>query len=145
VGSIRAFLESLDRATVTLPQRLRSPRRLSWVVGGLVAEALAPVVGRLNRVEGLQLLLHGLPSPYWGQQQVVTGLLTGSDLLSGLAGLDLGERLLLPAVMLRQGEPVFLDDLRLEELEARLPVPVELVSGAADLVAACIGDAGVHS
>jgi hypothetical protein len=42
--------------------------------------------------------------------------------------------------MLRQGEPVFLDDLRLDDLEAGLPVPVELVHGAADLVAACTGE-----
>jgi putative radical SAM enzyme (TIGR03279 family) len=140
VGSIRAFLEELDRATTDLPQRVERPRRLSWVVGQLVAEALAPVVERLNAVEGVELLLHGLPSPYWGQEQVVTGLLTGADLLTGLADRDLGEALLLPAVMLRQGEPVFLDDLRLEELEARLPVSVQLLHGAAALVACCTSD-----
>ncbi|MEX1323125.1 MAG: TIGR03279 family radical SAM protein [Synechococcaceae cyanobacterium] len=145
VGSIRAFLESLDQATCSLPARLDCPRRLSWVVGALVAEALEPVVERLNRVQGLELILHGLPSPYWGQELVVTGLLTGSDLLSGLRQRDLGERLLLPSVMLRQGEPVFLDDLRLEELQARLPVPVDLVCGAADLVAACTGANGLDS
>ena len=55
------------------------------VVGGLVAEALEPVVRRLNAVEGLELLLHGLPSPYWGQEHVVTGLLTGADLVDGEA------------------------------------------------------------
>lgn len=142
VGTIRAFLESLDQATRSLPERLEKSRRLSWVVGALVAEALQPVVERLNRVRGLELILHGLPSPYWGQEQVVTGLLTGADLLSGLAQRDLGEGLLLPSVMLRQGEPVFLDDLRLAELEARLPVPVHLVRGAADLVAACTGPSG---
>jgi len=142
VGSIRAFLEELDQATAELPARVRKPRRLSWVVGQLVAEALAPVVERLNAIEGVELLLHGLPSPYWGQEQVVTGLLTGSDLLTGLAHQDLGEALLLPAVMLRQGEPVFLDDLRLGELEAQLPVPVRLLQGAADLVACCTGPSG---
>ena len=139
VGSIRAFLEALELATRNLPQALPAPRRLSWVVGRLVAEALEPVVARLNRVQGLELILHGLPSPYWGQQQVVTGLLTGSDLLSGLAGRDLGETLLLPAVMLRQGEPVFLDDITLAELERQLPVPVVLLHGADDLVASCLG------
>ena len=137
VGSIRAFLEALDLATTDLPARLNEPRRLSWVVGHLVAEALEPVVARLNAVEGLELMLYGLPSPYWGQQQVVTGLLTGSDLLAGLAGQDLGDALLLPSVMLRQGEPVFLDDLTLVELEQRLPVPVQLLQGADDLVAVC--------
>jgi putative radical SAM enzyme (TIGR03279 family) len=139
VGSIRAFLEQLDHATAQLPRALPQPRRRSWVVGQLVAEALRPVLERLNRVEGLELILHGLPSPYWGQEQVVTGLLTGSDLLSGLAGKDLGDELLLPQVMLRQGEPLFLDDLRLEQLQARLPVPVRLIAGADDLVSACLG------
>ncbi|MCP9801693.1 TIGR03279 family radical SAM protein [Synechococcus sp. RedBA-s] len=139
VGSIRAFLEALDLATSRLPSRLKLPRRLSWVVGGLVAEALAPVVDRLNTVEGLSLRLLGLPSPYWGQEQVVTGLLTGSDLLAGLEGQELGDELLLPSVMLRQGEEVFLDDLRLEDLRRRLPVPIRLVQGADDFVAACLG------
>ena len=81
----------------------------------------------------------GLPSPYWGQDQVVTGLLTGEDLLSGLAGLDLGDELLLPSVMLRQGQPVFLDDMSLEELRQQLPVPVRIVYRAADIVASVLG------
>jgi putative radical SAM enzyme (TIGR03279 family) len=142
VGSIRAFLEELDRLTRSLPLAVAEPRRLSWVVGALVADALQPVVERLNRIEGLDLLLHGLPSPYWGQEQVVTGLLTGSDLLGGLAGRDLGDRLLLPRVMLRQGEPVFLDDMTLQQVEAELEVPVQLLGGADDLVAVCIGSRG---
>ncbi|MEB3266651.1 MAG: TIGR03279 family radical SAM protein [Cyanobacteriota bacterium] len=139
VGSIRAFLEDLEQATARLPVALERPRRLSWVVGRLVAEALAPVVERLNRVKGLDLKLYGLPSPYWGQDLVVTGLLTGADLLQGLAGCDLGDRVLLPTVMLRQGEPVFLDDMTLNQLRQHLPVPVSLLEGAADLVAACTG------
>ena len=139
VGSIRAFLEAMDEATRDLPKRLACPRRVSWVVGQLVREALQPAVDRLNQVQGLEVLLHGLPSPYWGQEQVVTGLLTGSDLLEGLQGLDLGEELLLPAVMLRQGEPVFLDDQTLESVAAQFPVPIDLVHGADDIVAACLG------
>ena len=140
VGSIRAFLEELEQATAQLPPRVERPRRLSWVVGQLVAEALEPVVQRLNAVEGVELILHGLPSPYWGQEQVVTGLLTGSDVLLGLQGRDLGQQLLLPRVMLRQGDPVFLDDLSFEELAERLPVPIHLLWGAADLVACCLGE-----
>ena len=139
VGSIRAFLEAMDAATAALPASLLEPRRVSWVVGQLVAGALQPAVDRLNAVQGLEVLLHGLPSPYWGQEQVVTGLLTGSDLLTGLNGRDLGAELLLPAVMLRQGEPGFLAGQRLESVAAQLPVPIRLVQGADDVVAACLG------
>lgn len=139
VGTIRAFLEALDDATRTLPERVDQPRRCSWVVGRIVASALRPVTHRLNAIDGLEVQLLGLPSPYWGQDQVVTGLLTGEDLLKGLDGLDLGDELLLPSVMLRQGQPVFLDDVTLEQLQASLPVPVRIVHGAADIVAAALG------
>ena len=142
VGSIRAFLEALDQATQVLPSRVEPPKRCSWVVGGIVAQALQSVADRLNAVDGIDLNLIGLPSPYWGQDQVVTGLLTGQDLLDGLDGLDLGDELLLPSVMLRQGQPVFLDDMTLSQLQQRLPVPVRVVHGAADIVASVLRSLG---
>ena len=140
VGTIRAFLESLDEATKSLPERVVEPLRSSWVVGRLVDRALQTVIERLNRIDGVSLRMHGLPSPYWGQDQVVTGLLTGQDLLDGLKDQDLGDQLLLPSVMLRQGQPVFLDDMTLDEVQAQLPVPIRIVHGAADIVAAVLGD-----
>mgnify|MGYP001162644628 FL=1 len=140
VGTIRAFLESLDEATESLPERVVEPLRSSWVVGRLVDKALETVTERLNGIEGVSLQMHGLPSPYWGQDQVVTGLLTGQDLLDGLKDQDLGDQLLLPSVMLRQGQPVFLDDMTLDQVQAQLPVPIRIVHGAADIVAAVLGD-----
>ena len=139
VGSIRAFLASLDEATIHLPESVEKPVKSSWVVGRLVETALEPVLKRLNAVEGVQLALHGLPSPYWGQDQVVTGLLTGKDLLDGLMDQDLGDQLLLPSVMLRQGDPVFLDDMSLDQIREILPVPIRIVHGAAEIVASALG------
>ena len=72
----------------------------------------------------------------------MTGLLTGQDLITGLQGRELGDELLLPSVMLRQGEPVFLDDMTLEALAAQLPVPIRIVHGAADIVDSVLGAAG---
>ena len=139
VGSIRAFLEALDQATDRLPEVLPAPRRCSWVVGGLVGPALQPVAERLRSIRGLELLLYSLPSPYWGQDLVVTGLLTGADLIDGLADQDLGDQLLLPSVMLRHDSPLFLDDLTVNHVAARLGVPILPVADAPDLVAACLG------
>ena len=63
---------------------------MSWIVGKLVYEALFPTVKKLNLIDGLKINLYGLPSIYWGQDQVVTGLLTGEDLIYGLKNKDLG-------------------------------------------------------
>ena len=41
--------------------------------------------------------------------------------------------------MLRQGQPVFLDDMTLDEVQEQLPVPIRIVHGAADIVAAVLG------
>ena len=140
VGSIRHFLESMDIATSTLPKQLQKPKQCSWVVGQLVKQALTPACRRLNQIDGLTIHLYGLPSPYWGQDQVVTGLLTGEDLLKGLEGQDLGDQLLLPSVMFKQDQAVFLDDMTLEQLRNALDVPIRIVHGADDIVAAVIQD-----
>jgi NifB/MoaA-like Fe-S oxidoreductase len=65
-------------------------------------------------------------------------LLTGQDLLDGLTGQDLGDELLLPSVMMRQGQPVFLDDMTLETVQAQISVPIRVVHGAADIVASVL-------
>ena len=115
---IRAFLEELERATRPSAGGDTPPRRCSWVVGSWWPGPCSRWWSGSTGSRGWSLILHGLPSPYWGQDQVVTGLLTGSDLLDGLAGPGPGQALLLPRVMLRQGEEVFLDDITLEQLSA---------------------------
>jgi len=53
----------------------------------------------------------------------VAGLITGRDVLAQLADKPLYEELLLPAVMLRSEQDMFLDDVTLTELEETLGVP----------------------
>ncbi len=145
VGSIQAFLETLDIATKNLPVKIDQPRKCSWVVGKLVKEALTPACNRLNKVEGLTLLLHGIRSTYWGQEEVVTGLLTGADLIKELKERELGDHLLIPSIMLKQNQDVFLDDMTLGEVSQRLSISVKVVHGADDIVAAAIGDSRKNS
>ena len=134
VGSIRSFLKAMDEATSNLPKKIDQKRTCSWVVGKLVENELQKPCNRLNKINNFRLHLYGIPSPYWGQEQIVTGLLTGQDLLKGLRGKELGEELLLPSVMLRQGEKIFLDDMTLQELSSSLNVSIRIVQDADDIV-----------
>lgn len=139
VGSIRQFLKQFEEvAEKMLPAAVSSPRRFTWVVGNAVEKAFQPILQRLNRVQGLQVNLAALCSAYWGQTITVTGLLTGQDLLEGLQGKDLGDAILLPSVMLKYGESVFLDDLSIAEVAAQLKKPILPVNGVEELINTCL-------
>jgi putative radical SAM enzyme (TIGR03279 family) len=139
VGSIRQFIKQFYKIAIKrLPKRLEKPRRLTWVVGNAVEVAFKPLVQQLNKVEGLEVNLIALNSDYWGQEITVTGLLTGSDLLAGLQGKDLGDGILLPAVMLKHGDNKFLDDRTVQELSAQLKVAIIPVNGVEELIDTCV-------
>lgn len=82
---------------------------------------------------------------FFGERITVSGLLTGQDLQEQLARIPLGERILLPCNMLRDGENVFLDDCTVEELEKGLGVPVTVVDAdGASLVETIINKKAVQ-
>jgi putative radical SAM enzyme (TIGR03279 family) len=135
VGSIRLFMKEFNQvANKLLPAKIDPEKTLTWVVGNAVEKAFAPLVDRLNRVEGLRVNMVALYSDYWGQNITVTGLLTGHDLLYHLKGKDLGDSLLLPSIMLKHGELVFLDDMTVAQVSQELNIRILPVAGVEDLI-----------
>ncbi|MBF2015927.1 MAG: TIGR03279 family radical SAM protein [Rivularia sp. T60_A2020_040] len=138
VGSIRLFIKQFTQtARGLLPEKVEQ-RKLTWVVGNAVEQAFQPLVKQLNEVEGLSVNMCALSSDYWGQEISVTGLLTGHDLILKLQGEDLGEGILLPSVMLKHGELIFLDDKTVEEVASSLKVKIFPVANVEELIDICI-------
>lgn len=138
VGSIRLFLKEFEQtAQKQLPRLVEPARTLSWIVGNAVEKAFEPLVAQINAVEGLNVQLVALNSEYWGQAITVTGLLTGQDLLR-LKGRDLGDRILLPSVMLKQGDTLFLDDMTVAQVSAELQTPIVPINGIEEFLQACL-------
>ncbi|BCU10048.1 TIGR03279 family radical SAM protein [Microcystis aeruginosa] len=139
VGSIRQFIRDFQKtAKKLLPAQITPSRRLVWVVGNAVEQAFQPLVKQLNNLRGLTVELVALNSDYWGQEITVTGLLTGQDILKGLQGKNLGDGVLLPSLMLKHGESVFLDDFTLETVINQLGVPIYPVLGVEELIKTCL-------
>ena len=108
-------------------------------MGKLVYEALIPIVEKLNLIDGLTIKLYGLPSIYWGQEQVVTGLLTGEDLISGLSKKDLGEAVFIPSIMLKHNSELFLDDKKISEVSQILNTKIHILDNPDDIINTLIG------
>jgi NifB/MoaA-like Fe-S oxidoreductase len=108
-------------------------------VGNAVEQAFQPIVEQLNQVKRLKVNFIPLASQYWGQTITVTGLLTGEDLLNGLQGQPLGDGVVIPSLMLKQGDTVFLDDLSVAEVAEQLQTSIIVVNGIEELIATMMG------
>jgi NifB/MoaA-like Fe-S oxidoreductase len=96
-------------------------------------------------VGGLRIDLVPVANEFFGRGIGVAGLLTGRDIQIELeqaraAGRELGDAVLVPAVAIRDGAGVFLDDLTPADLAASLGTPVTTVEpDAPALLAALLG------
>jgi len=132
VGLVRRFSDGWERVV----RRLRSgrtrgarpqDRRISVVTGEMFAPRLSLLLEQL-RVEGLTVEVIPVANDFFGRAIGVAGLLTGQDILAQLGARSLGDVVLVPAVALKDGDGVFLDDLTPADLATHLGVRVKAVN-----------------
>ena len=127
IGMIAMLEEEVHAALPDLVAPSR-PRRVTAVTG----EAVFPYLQRLvDEIENqchnnLSVALKAVRNDFFGGKINVTGLVTGRDIAAQLEGQDLGEALIVPAVMLRYAGACILDDMTPQQLSERLGVPVEI-------------------
>ena len=113
---------------------------LSMATGFLPYPYLKRLLDRMAEVyPGRKIHLYPIRNDFFGEMITVAGLITGQDLVAQLKGKPLGSRLLLPSVMFKSGEEVFLDDMTRTQEEAALQIPINIVkSGGYDLLSAIL-------
>ncbi len=127
VGMIRLLRDEVREELAALPGDDRD-RHVTIATGELAAPILADLGEEVKeKFPKLCLQVKAVKNEFFGGKITVAGLLTGQDLKQQLAGLNLGEELLLTEHMMKSGERVFLDDMTVEELEDALQVPITIV------------------
>ncbi len=125
IGLVRRFEDGFVRTRVR--PSVGRLRRVTVVSGTLYAPRLARLLEGLAW-PGLHAPVVAVPNDFFGGSVAVAGLLTGQDIQRHLAARgDLGEAVLVPAVALRDGEGVFLDDLTPADVARALGVAVVAV------------------
>jgi putative radical SAM enzyme (TIGR03279 family) len=125
VGMIPLFLSEAEQ--VLEEAEHLGDGRITVVTGESPYRYLADFLGRLSEATGISLLPVAVKNLLFGGAVTVTGLVSGRDIIAALQGVDLGDLVLVPDVMMKEGEGVFLDDLTLEDLERELGKPVQVV------------------
>ncbi|GFE58707.1 DUF512 domain-containing protein [Geobacter sp. AOG1] len=120
VGMVPLFLE--EAKGVLAMAEPCSPRVVTVVTGESAYSYLSDFLVELGKITGVTFRPMTVPNRLFGESVTVAGLVAGRDILATLAGRDLGDLLLIPDVMIKEGEGVFLDDLTVTELEETLRV-----------------------
>jgi putative radical SAM enzyme (TIGR03279 family) len=140
VGLVRRFEDGFRRGLGRLPRSLPRPRRVTVVTGEMFAPRMEALLGAV-RVRHLDVAVAAVANEWFGRGIGVAGLLTGRDIQTRLGQGLLGDEVLLPAVAVRDGDGVFLDDLTPADLSAALGVPVKTVEPTGPALLAALGRA----
>ncbi len=139
VGMLRSLISEFE-AGLRLEDGPAEASPYTIATGVSAAPFLGELADRARNQLGVQGQVIAVRNDFFGPTVDVAGLVTGGDLIRQLKGLDLGKRLLIPVNMLRHGGDVFLDGLRVGDVERELGVPVTVVEqDGFDLLDAALG------
>lgn len=126
VGMLRLLEEEFKQALCLMgPDEMEGAAPFSIATGMSAAPFLQNLADLAREKCGkLEGKVYPIRNCFFGETITVAGLVTGGDLINQLRGQELGERLLIPASMLRSGERVFLDDVSLDDVERELGLSV---------------------
>ena len=112
----------------------KQPRKVSLVTG----EAAYPTIKTLaddivKKCKNLICEVYKIKNNFFGEEITVAGLVTGRDIIEQLTPYknNLGDELLIPAVMLRYERDLFLDNTSVGDIESALDIKVRIVENNA--------------
>lgn len=128
IGLSRILIDEFEDLTDSLPSSV--PHNEVYIVTGISAiPVLQGIVDRLNQIAGLSAKLIPVKNQFFGGGVTVTGLITGGDIIRTLGEAYKGKRVLIPEVVLREGQDVLLDDISLDTIKAKTQAVISTVDG----------------
>jgi putative radical SAM enzyme (TIGR03279 family) len=138
VGLVTRFIEEVKTALENAPGKLN--KRIALITGEAGMYTMEKVAALLKaKWKKMKIDLFPIRNEFFGTSVTVSGLVTGRDIVNQLKDKQLRDydHVILPSVMLKEFDTVFLDGLSVEELEKELDCKV--------LVSAVDGDCFVDT
>ena len=125
VGLVPLLKHETDDAIKNTDYNLINKRIISLATGEAAYPFIKEIVDNIeNKWDNLKCNVFMIKNNFFGGEITVAGLVTATDIKEQLSGKDLGEELLIPSVMLRDGGDMFLDSITLEELSKDLNIKI---------------------
>ncbi len=125
VGLVPLLLSEVQEAISDSDYNSKKERIISIATGEAAYPFITEMVDRISKKwDNIKCTVYPIKNDFFGGEINVSGLVTATDIKSQLKNKSLGEELLIPSVMLRDGGDMFLDSITLEELSEELGIKI---------------------
>lgn len=126
VGLIASMQEEFDSA-IDYAKEVSSKRKVALVTGELAAPFITSLAERVQKKTSVQIQVYPIKNNFFGGGVNVAGLVCGNDIIEQLKGKIDADIILIPDVMLRDNDMIFLDDVTVGDVEIELGVRIDTV------------------
>ncbi len=127
IGMLRSLADEFESA-MKIADDPTKPRTVSIATGAAVYDFLVKLVKKAGeKWNNIKCNVYKIRNDFFGETITVTGLITAQDIIAQLKGKELGDALLISKSMLMRDSDIFLDDLRIPDVEKALGVSVRPV------------------
>lgn len=135
VGLMTCFKKEFYDSLSIFPDNGKTPVRKALATSYIAYDYIKSFKADADKIKNTNCETFKIRNDFFGNKITVTGLLCGRDIINQLKGKFLGEILLLSDSMIKPGSDLFLDDVRICDVEKELNVKVVLVKNdGADLL-----------
>lgn len=131
VGLMKSFQYEVKKELEKIDDGYIIDRTFIIATGTLAYDFMVDISKRIQeKFNGLKIKVIPVINDFFGHKITVSGLVTGFDLVKNLKEIK-GDKVIIPKSMMKSCENIFLDNVRLKDLEKKLNIPVQVseVSG----------------
>ncbi len=116
VGMVPLFINQAKK--VRIPKTISGKKKFITFTGVSFFPYLTKFINRITENENVNITIVPIKNEFFGQSVTVAGLLTGRDIIKSLHdNADSYDVLIVPDVVLREGDNVLLDNVSLRDIE----------------------------
>lgn len=124
VGLVRSLLDETSQA-IDEAEYGGGERHVSIACGVIAAPCQRKIADNImKKFPMVDIKIYPIINHFFGETITVSGLITAGDLIAQLKGKELGSELFIAASMLKADEPIFLDDMTLDDVRSALGVKI---------------------
>ncbi len=123
IGLFRLLEREIDDSINNIKKIEDTNKRFTIVTGAAAYDIMCELSNKISKKTGIEINVVKIINECFGKNITVAGLVTGKDIINQLKGKGY-KNLIIPKVMVEFEDNIFLDDIKIEDLERELDTKV---------------------